>query len=74
MSLVSPTLFLININDLLLVTTNHIHGIVDDSKLHSSLPFDKPASVIEQNFNRKAVAGTLSRDREIITDWELNGQ
>src|SRR6201990_3011727 len=43
-SVLSPTLFLLFINDLLSCSSNHIHSYADDSTLHSSTLFKSAPS------------------------------
>ena len=40
-SVLSPTLFLLFINDLLSITSSHIHSYADDSTLHYFFQFEK---------------------------------
>lgn len=62
----APTLFLFDINDLLLALKNPFHCLADYSRFNSNLSFNKP----ELNLNMQAVAAALSsRDLETIRDW-----
>merc|ERR1711895_336117 len=62
----SPTLFLIFINDLLSVTSNPIHSYADDSNLHSSTIFPKRPSFNNRLVSRVDTISSLNEDLERI--------
>jgi hypothetical protein len=68
-SILSPTLFLIHINDLLSVTNNPIHSFADDSTLHSSFSYSKPPSLTNVSCSRKNQTKSLTTDLTKITEW-----
>ena len=51
-SVLSQTLFLLNINDLLDRTVNPIHSFADDATLHSSLSFEAEPNITVLNKSR----------------------
>ena len=65
----SPTLFLIFINDLLSITSNSIHSYADDSTLHSSTIFPKPPSIDTRLQSRVDTISSLNDDLERIASW-----
>ena len=65
----SPTLFLIFINDLLSLTSNPIHSYADDSTLHSSTIFPKPPSINTRLSSRVNTLSSLNNDLERIASW-----
>ena len=65
----SPTLFLIFINDLLVIESNHIHSYVDDSTLHSSIMFPKRPSSNSRLASRVDSISSLNDDLERIASW-----
>ena len=65
----SPTLFLIFINDLLSSTTNSIHSFADDSTLHQSLRFPSHISQANIATHRTLIAGHLNADLDSILEW-----
>ncbi len=67
-SVVSPTLFLLFINDLSL-TNCPIHSCVDDTTLHYSTSFDRHPNLQELQISRIDVTERLTSDRFIISDW-----
>ena len=65
----SPTLFLCFINDLLSITSNHIHSYADDSTLHSSTMFPKGPSINSRLASRVDTVSSLNVDLERIASW-----
>lgn len=68
-SALSPTLFLIFINDLLSVTQNSIHSFADDSTLHYSYNSRKPISNAVVNSCRSRMITSLNEDLERVLEW-----
>ena len=69
-SVVSPTLFLLFINDLLSNTTNLIHSFADDTTLHTSYSFHSQIQASEQlSMKRQTTADSVNRDLECISSW-----
>ena len=69
-SVISPTLFLLYINDLLSSTTNPIHSFADDSTLHQSIHFDSQrSSSCGIDVNRAMSANSLNSDLHTIMNW-----
>lgn len=69
-SVLSPTLFLLFINDLLTSTSNPIHAFADDATLHCSLSYPSfrvAKSSITQD--RSVMCASLNSDLELITAW-----
>nr|CAH7737635.1 unnamed protein product [Callosobruchus chinensis] len=69
-SVLSPTLFLLHINDLLFSTRNPIQ-FADDSTLHAGIMSNRPISVVELERRRLATAASLSKDLKAFTAWGL---
>lgn len=68
-SCLSPTLFLIFINDLLSITRNPVHCFADDSTLHHSYSFsNKPSRLTVDNYRRQ-MNSTLNEDLSRILEW-----
>ena len=67
----SPTLFLLFINDLLESTKNPIHSYADDSTLHSSTTFSKYPLPVQVNESRQAMVDSLNDDMARISQWGL---
>merc|ERR1712002_1214306 len=65
----SPTLFLCFINDLLSISSNHIHSYADDSTLHSSTMFPKGPSINSRLASRVDTISSLNDDLERIAGW-----
>ena len=61
-SILSPTLFLLFVNDLLSSTNNQMHSYVDDSTLHSSMSFPSAPSSLTQSTSRFITATSLNSD------------
>jgi len=68
-SVLSPTLFLLFINDLLSLTNCSINSYADDSTLHYSTTFDKRPSQLQLLNSRRDAAECLTSDLTIISDW-----
>ena len=68
-SVLSPTLFLLFINDLLSQTVCSIHSYADDSTLHFSTSFDRRPSQLELQHSRRDAAERLTSDLSVISDW-----
>ena len=69
-SVISPTLFLLFINDLLSSSTNTIHSFADDSTLHHSVCFDSQRSSSRGiDTSRTTSANSLNSDLSKILDW-----
>ena len=65
----SPTLFLIFINDLLNVAHNPIHSYADDSTLHSSTIFPERPSTNSRLISRVDTISSLNDDLGRIASW-----
>ncbi len=65
----SPTHFLLFINDLLSVTNCPIHSYADDSTLHFSTSSDRKPTLQELQDSRMKAAERLTSDLAIIFDW-----
>ena len=68
-SVLSPTLFLLFINDLLSSTSCPIHSYADDSTLHYSTSFNSRPSQQVLQASRLDAAERLTSDLSIISDW-----
>nr|CAH7712299.1 unnamed protein product [Callosobruchus chinensis] len=68
-SVLAPTLFLRNINDLLSTTINPIHSFAYDSTLHAGIISNRPIPVVVLKRRRLATAASLLKDLETITAW-----
>ena len=68
-SVLSPTLFLLFINDLLSSTSSLIHAFADDSTLHISSAFDSPCSLADRTDSQTLMASTVNSDLESISEW-----
>ena len=68
-SVLSPTLFLIFIDDLLSRTQCPIHSYADDSTLHISTSFDKRPSQQQLIDSRRDAIERLNSDLSIISQW-----
>ena len=69
-SVLSPTLFLIFINDLLSCTISDIHSYADDTTLHYSLPHNKNTlTQAELAVARETAYAQLNSDLSSIADW-----
>ncbi|WP_435331364.1 reverse transcriptase domain-containing protein, partial [Klebsiella pneumoniae] len=65
----SPTLFLLFINDLLSLTNCPIHSYADDTTLHYSTSFDTYPNKQVTNIARIDAAERLTSDLSIISNW-----
>ena len=68
-SVLSPTLFLLFINDLLVSTSNAVHSYADDSTLHSSSHFAHRPSSVALEESRLQQTHSLFSDLEAISEW-----
>ncbi|KAL7643214.1 UNVERIFIED_CONTAM: hypothetical protein RMT77_006505 [Armadillidium vulgare] len=68
-SVLSPTLFLLFINDLLSVTSSPIHSYADDSTLHYSFEFDKRPTQQQLIDSRRMALEQLTSDLSLISNW-----
>ncbi len=69
-SVLSPTLFLLFINDLLSLTNCPIHSYADDTTMHYSTSFDRHPNHQELQISRTNAAEHLTSDLSVISDWE----
>ena len=69
-SIISPTLFLLFINDLLSNTKNPLHCYADDSTLHTSSRYSSQvqSSRLLQD-TRESVCTSVNQDLQTITSW-----
>ncbi|VEN44602.1 unnamed protein product, partial [Callosobruchus maculatus] len=67
----SPTLFLLNINELLEITSNTIYSFADDSTLVSCMELGKPLSSQETVRRRQQHASQINADIKTIVEWGL---
>ena len=70
-SVLSPTLFLLFINDLLTSPTSLIHAFADDSTLHKSSSFSSQPSSALRSQSRDAISTTINSDLERISGWGM---
>ena len=72
-SVLSPTLFLIFINDLLSTTTNQIHSFADDSTLSSHYSFHSSAhcSSLAVTSERIQMGSSITQDLNLIDKWGI---
>src|ERR1700755_1708381 len=68
-SVLSPTLFLLFINDLLSCSSNHIHSYADDSTLHSSTLFKSAPSFASRVASRLLLSDSILADLDRISQW-----
>src|ERR1044072_1084796 len=68
-SVLSPTLFLIFINDLLSITSSPIHSYADDSTLHYSFQFERRPSQQQLIDSRRIALEQLTSDLSRISNW-----
>ncbi|KAL7644673.1 UNVERIFIED_CONTAM: hypothetical protein RMT77_004214 [Armadillidium vulgare] len=68
-SVLSPTLFLLFINDLLSCSSNHIHSYADDSTLHSSTHFKSAPSFASRVASRLLLSDSILADLDRISQW-----
>ena len=68
-SVLSPTLFLLHINDLLTATSNPIHSFADDTTLHTAYSSLKPLSATESKSKKFQKTESLNKDLAKIISW-----
>jgi hypothetical protein len=68
-SVLSPTLFLLFINDLLGTTANPIHSYADDSTLHMSSAFSAPPNQGTLRESRRLIEDAINHDMASIVEW-----
>src|SRR3978361_1235656 len=68
-SILSPTLFLLYINDLLTVTSNPIFSFADDTTVIASFSSHRPISARETQDHRSPMVRSLNYDLEKIIVW-----
>ncbi len=68
-SVLSPTLFLLFINDLLSSTQSLLHSYADDLTLHYSTYFQRRSTQQEVHYSRLEAARRLTSDLVIISEW-----
>ena len=71
-SVLSPTLFLRFINDLLHASASDIHSFADDSTLHKSSSFQSQPSSNAHSQSRLAMSLTVNSDLQSISEWGAN--
>ena len=73
-SVLGPTLFLLNINDMLTQTSNPIHSYADDSTLYSSFGFRHCPSQHQLAESRLNTYLAVQEDIESVTNWGTRNQ
>ncbi|KAL7641289.1 UNVERIFIED_CONTAM: hypothetical protein RMT77_008427 [Armadillidium vulgare] len=68
-SVLSPTLFLLFINDLLNCTSFFVHSYADDSTLHSSTHFESAPSLASRVASRLQFSDSILADLDGISLW-----
>ena len=68
-SVLAPTIFLLNINDLLDSTSNSIHSYADDSSVHCSFCFAQPPSRLDVLIGRERAVVSLNADLVAVSRW-----
>ena len=68
-SVLSPTLFLLFINDLLSSSISPTHSFADDSTLHNSSAFASAPSSLIRTQSRIAMSSTINSDLVRISSW-----
>ena len=68
-SVLSPTLFLLFINDLLSSSICAIHSYADDSTLHCSSSFPAQPSSFARFRSRQTLSSTINSDLDSIENW-----
>ena len=68
-SVLSPTLFLLFINDLLNLTHCPIYSNADDTTLHFSTSYKRRPTQQELNDSRRDAIGRLTSNISLISDW-----
>ena len=69
-TVLSPTLFLLFINDLLHVTAPDVHSFADASTLHKSFSFQCQLSSNAHSQSCLAMSSTINSDLQSISEWE----
>ena len=67
-SVLSPTLFLLFINDLH-ASASDVHSFADDSALHKSSSFQCQPSSNARSQSRLAMSSTINSDLQSISEW-----
>jgi len=70
-AVLSPTLFLLFINDLLSTTENPIHSYADDSNLHRSSSFHSPPNPSDRSSSRQDISDSVNNDLDRVSGWGL---
>lgn len=68
-SMLSPTLFLMFIDNLLKITINPIHSFADDSTLHASFRCNNNSGRSDIDLRRQNINSSLNLDLKNILDW-----
>ena len=68
-SVLSPTLFLPFINDLLHAATSDVHSFADDSNLHKSSSFQGQPSSNASSQSCLTMSSTINSDLQSISEW-----
>ena len=68
-SVLSPTLFLLFINNLLHAIASDVHSFADDSNLHKSSSFQCQPSSDARSQSRLAMSSTINSDLQSISKW-----
>ena len=68
-SVLSPTLFLLFINDLLHASASDVHSFADDSLLHKSSSFQCQPSSNARSQSHLAMSSTINSDLQSISEW-----
>ena len=68
-SVLSPTLFLLFINDLLHATASDVHSFADDSTLHKSSSFQCQPSSNARSQSCLAMSSTINSDLQSTSEW-----
>ena len=68
-SVLSPTLFLLFINDLLQSTSIPSHSYADDTTCHFSSKFQAQPSAEARSASRTTLSSTINVDLERVSDW-----
>ena len=68
-AVLSPTLFLLFINDLFLSTINPTHSYADDTTLHASSSFRSPPSAQVRSISRTTLCASLNSNLDTIYSW-----
>ena len=68
-SILSPTLFLLFIDDLLSSCSNPLHAYADDSTLHTSSSFAAQPSAEARSVSRVIMTNSINKDLNRISEW-----